>query len=384
MARPPLRSWLFPACLLPFFLTVTAVDAAVRPTVIAVNEATPAWDAPQFVEADGAGNVFFFRGDTLEVYPLLKEGGFGKPSRLKTTVSSPRNVSNAALSPAGDRWLVQDGRSVRLFVDGKEKLIPPLPWVPGSVGFRRGEPVVAVIPFPLGGNSVDVDKLGTPPWLMELDNDKAWDSFVDSKGKTAAEILETLKTGEFNRILADSTAFMTADRQGKLWVAKGYSYRVQRYSLGGRLLYEIVVGDGKVREKPKKSQEIEIARRSPTQNPTEATRDPAQEKGSYFAFTAEPAIFDLAEGRDGKLYLLTRTETGAAALDRYDPVESILERILLQMKTEGRFTMAAGKDGLYLAAWNGKQGRWKLAWETLEQADWEEVKADVSGTSREE
>ena len=35
--------------------------------------------------------------------------------------------------------------------------------------------------------------------------------------------------------------------------------------------------------------------------------------------------------------------------------------------------MAAGRDGLYLAAFQARNGRWRISWEEVEQAAWKEV-----------
>ena len=48
-------------------------------------------------------------------------------------------------------------------------------------------------------------------------------------------------------------------------------------------------------------------------------------------------------------------------------------RIPLALQLPGRATLAAGKKGLYLAAWNGRGGRWMLGWDALEVASWTPV-----------
>jgi hypothetical protein len=339
------------------------------------------WEGAQIVSADRAGNVFFFRGDAFEVYPLTKKGTLGEPIRLKTNKPPSQMVHDAVLSPDGREWLVYGDVSVRLFEDGREKTLTPIPWKPWAIGFVRDRPVVAVVPLPMGGRSVNVEKLGTPPWLLRFDDDR-WSRVLDMKGVTVPEVL---RGGKLNEVIAERSVYLASDQRGRLWTAGQYRYRVQRFSPGFRPSLEIVMDGGKVRKKEQPGQAIQIQRR-PQANPREATKDAQKERpSSYHPFTADAVILDLTEGRDGRIYFLASTAEGKAALDRFDPGLSILERIPLQLKTEGRFTMASGKDGLYWAAWNGTQGRWHIRWDVLEQAEWREVDGyEIDGLSPED
>jgi hypothetical protein len=279
------------------------------------------------------------------------------------------------MSPSGDQWAVVADWGVRLFVDGKEKVLPSPRWIPKSVGFRRDSLVVGVVPKPLGP-IVEIGKLGRPPWLLGLDNDR-WSTIAEHKGLSGAETA----VGNLNDLIADYAAFLAGDREGKLWVARQYAYRVQRLSPGGRLFLEIAVEGGKVRKK-EESKGIEIKLHGSNENPSDATRNPRSEKVTYYPFTAEPVILDLAEGRDGRIYLLVRKPEGGVALDRYDPGRAVLERVPLDLKAQGRFSIAAGKDALYLAAWDGAKGRWRISWDTLDQAVWKGVEgARIDGVA---
>src|SRR5436305_6248963 len=62
------------------------------------------WSAPQFVQADAHGNVFLLRGDTLQVYPILKSHALGDPVRLATTITSGP-LLDAAMSAHG-AWML--------------------------------------------------------------------------------------------------------------------------------------------------------------------------------------------------------------------------------------------------------------------------------------
>lgn len=346
---------------------------SVEPERIPVEESTPIWNGPQFVQADRAGNVFFFQGDTLEVHPLGK-AGFGKPVRLQSLQGNTGLVHGAVLNSAGDQWLVYADFSVRLFIDEKEKPLPALKWNPWGVAFQRDAPVVAVIPRPLD-RIRDLPKTMDVPWLLKLGSDR-WDPLTRPKTQDVANLL---KTGGMNEAIAEDAVFLKDDREGKLWVAHQYSYHVQRLSPSGRLLLDITVDGGRV-EKKQESKGIEIKLHGAGENPTEATRDARKETATYHPFTGVPVILSLTEGRDGRFYFLVRTKEGGSALDRYDPERVVLERLPLQLKVEGKFTMAAGRDAMYLAAWEGSEGRWRIPWETLEQAPWKVVKqAEIDG-----
>ena len=68
---------------------------------------------------------------------------------------------------------------------------------------------------------------------------------------------------------------------------------------------------------------------------------------------------------------------------RYDPVRNVVERVPLALKGSGRFTLAAGKDGLYLAPFQAKNGLWKIPWEALESASWKEIEGvEISSGGR--
>ncbi|PYQ67448.1 MAG: hypothetical protein DMF53_01700 [Acidobacteria bacterium] len=57
----------------------------------------------------------------------------------------------------------------------------------------------------------------------------------------------------------------------------------------------------------------------------------------------------------------------------------------MEMTPQGRYTIASGRDGLYIAAWSGKEGRWRLSWDTLDQAKWKPVKGcEIDGVPMEE
>jgi hypothetical protein len=353
-------------------LAMPALGATLEPVRVA---GTTGWEGRQFVAADRAGNVYFFRAATFEVFPLTKSGTLGKPLRLKATRGVGGDLYDAAISPSGDQWLLYEPRSVRFFVAGKEEALPPPDWKVVAAGFRRDSPVLAVAPMPLDPKR-DPRSVKVLPWLQELGRHR-WETLVEREGESLAELVQN--DNWFGESLERDPAYLVGDRQGNLWAARRYAYRVQQFSPAGKLRLEILGEGGKIRRKDGRPQSkgIEVKwadpKNNPTRNPTEATHAPGQEKATFHAFTASEVIQDLVEGRDGRMYFLVVQSGGEAALDRFDPVAVRVERIGLGLQGKGRFTMAAGKDGLYLASWEGRGGRWLVPWEALELASWKEV-----------
>jgi hypothetical protein len=191
------------------------------------------------------------------------------------------------------------------------------------------------------------------------------------KGLTAGQAAEGLKNGKLNDYVAKWGAWLAGDRSGRLWVGRSYAYRIERFSPGGRQLLALsVAGDVREREKSKPQ---EITLNAGGRDAT-APGKAAEEKRSFFGFTAEPAILALTEAADGRIYLLARNKEGACVLDRLDPTLSQLERLPLSIQLKGRATIAAGKDALYVVAYNGREGRWRIPWLSLEQVAWKKLK----------
>lgn len=101
-----------------------------------------------------------------------------------------------------------------------------------------------------------------------------------------------------------------------------------------------------------------------------------QEKVTITPFTAQPLIQDITEGRDGKIYLyLAPGPFGPEPLlDRFDPTTQRLERAVLGLDHPGRVTLAAGRDGLWIAAVGAGRALWRIPWLTLQEIGWREVK----------
>ncbi len=319
--------------------------------------AAQSWSGPLFVRSDRAGRVFLLRAATAEVYPLGPTGQLLEPVKLKPTEAAMGLVLNAALSPAGDQWLLHAQSTVRLFVDGKERPLPPLDWQPWSVGFRRDTPIVAVMPRPLPAAAQRLASLGTAPWLLALEGDR-WSALAEHSGLSAETAWR--ERARMNEWIAEHAVHLAPARDGKLWAARQYAHRIQRLGPSGKALLELEVQahPGETAPaRPAAPRDVEVHGKKVPMRP----------------FESKPVIEDLVEGPGGTMYLLAHRAGGGLALERYDAVRGVLEEAPLSLEGTGRFTLAAGKSGLFLAAFDPAEGLWTVGWETLQAASWVEV-----------
>jgi hypothetical protein len=344
-------------------VVVSAAQAADRRLWLEpVAARAQAAEGAQFVRADRAGNVFLLRGDTGEVSPVLKSGELGEPVRLKTNNNSLGHVLNAALSPSGSQWLLYSEGKLRLFMDGKEKPLPPIDWQPWTVGFLRDTPLVGVMPRPLPAATLRLQDLGAVPWLVTLDNDR-WSTMLDHPDLDAETAWK--ERSRMTSWVAEHSYLLFPARDGKLWAANEYEYSLRRISSTGRTLAEITV------EKKKEDSPITI---TPSREAAAAVKRMEAQGGTatFHEFKEKAVIADLAE-RSGLVYLVVHLPGAGLALDRYDPAQGRLDRVPVALKDSGRFTLACGKDGLFLAAMNPAAGVWRVSWAALESATWKPV-----------
>jgi hypothetical protein len=357
----------FGTALAAFILAAVAIAAAsekVENRLPLARVSTPgsSWKGPQFVRADRNGRVFLLRAEGPEVYAIGGAGAAAKPLRLETSNDAIGHVLHAAMSPGGDQWLMYAEGKVRLFVNGKERALPPIAWQPWTVGFLRDTPMVAVMPRPLPSTVLHLQDLGDVPWLVSLDNDR-WSTLVEHSGLSAQ--MAWKERWRMNEWVAEHSSFLAPARDGKLWVASQYGYRLRRLSPTGRTLAEITW---------KEEQETTGAPTVPSReaSATMKAMEAHGGKATFTAFKEKPVIADVVEGRDA-IYLLVYEASGNLALDRYDAALDKLERVRLSQQGSGRFTLASGKDGLYIAPLDPAAGLWKVSWSALESAAWDPV-----------
>jgi len=322
--------------------------------------ATLHWDGQQFIQADAHGNVYLLRGDTLEAYPLTKAHDLGTPVRLEIAVRSGFPL-DAAISPDGN-WLVNMGASVHYFVDGHEAPLPSVNagFVPLSVGFLRGDPALTVTPMPRGAAQ---DGRGIP-LLLRAGSD-SWSAELSEPRRASPNDPSTER--------ANRAAMVLDAGDGRYFLARQYAYRIELRRVGrDRPLAELHLRAGApVLKKLSDAERTRLLTESKAQARSDAG------PGTVSLFLGVRAILALTRnGPGGPLYVLLGAGIAGdhCALDRIDWEEQRVERLALDLPCKGRFSMAAGRDGLYFAAWNGQEGRSFVAWSALDGAKWTPVK----------
>ena len=327
------------------------------------NGASLHWSGPQFVQADARGNVFLLRGDTLDVYPVVqKTHELGKPVRLAPSGATSGPLLDAALSADGDDWVLALPSGIERFSGGEERPVPPLPWFPTAVGFVRGDLAALVVP-PLMFSPEKGDD--DPPVLLIAGHD-AW----------SAEIREALHGPAYdaNDEMLYRAARVLDDREGRYYLARQYAYRIELRRLGrSRPLGELRIGKGA----PLRSKSAEEDAKKLLAEAKAEGSDLSHAKVS--AFHGRDAVLALAHGPGGLLYVLAGSGIGGArcALDRVDWEGERVERIPLDLPCNGRTSLAVGRDGLYLAKYDGRAGRYFAPWAAVEAAHWAKVKDAV-------
>lgn len=330
----------------------------------AILEECSNWTAPQFVQADKKGNVFFLRAAALQSFGLQQDG-LTEPVALLSDRRQQEDRETPRLRAAMDAyggWALWEGKAVRWFHDGKEVPLAELEFAPQGVAFVKDELVAAVEPFRI--TPKPKWKLKGNPLVLRW-NGKNWETLIDEPLPAKAQDPRSgpLREQRFVHLLGDS--------RGSLWVASCNLYRLRRYSAAGKLKEEVRLGKDDIRQRP----DAESAQKA-----FAAKFQHWGRQVSTTAATARPVIASLSEGRDGRIYLLVHKESKGFTLDRYDPVTQTLERAPIALDFEGYISMAAGKDALYFAPYNPAMGRWRLPWEDLEAAPWAVVKrAKISG-----
>lgn len=335
-------------------------------------QGTGEWTGPQFLQADKKGNLFLLHFETWSVYPVGPEGKLGEATRLRTVDGRQGSIPflSAAMSPSGESWIIREGYGARLFRDGVEEPMQPVEWMVETVAFAGEDPLVSVLPDPATGAPVALP--AEPALVQRWDGDR-WSAVI----KAALEDKDA--TSRSMARMQDRATMLLTGSDGHLWLAYKYKHRILEHTPAGRRLGEITVGDGKVKQArnaaaAEKKFGAEVKRQG---HDRENVRSEAN--------TAEQQVYALAEGQDGKLYILARggdgSGSGNRSLDRYDAVLGTVERLPLKLQMGGQATLASGKDGLYIAAYNSKSGIWRLSWNALEEARW--VPVDEAKTSEE-
>lgn len=344
---------------------VRARSVAIEPEVLGVGKGED-FSHPTFVQADRRGAVSFLTGKELRTVPLLPNGKLGEGGELGAGGGISLEPPLRAVMSRGGDWLLLSPPKVHLVRNGKRQTLNQPEWgADHHLGFLRDEPVIGVKPLRTAPSKHGWTTKDVPLILRWSGRD--WQPLVTEslpKGTTPRNVFT-------EKVVRPRSVHLLGDSRGTLWAANEVLYRVRRFSSSGRLLTEITVGPQKPRpsERAPELQEKFAANFKDWQAP----------RGGRLVLQAavlRRVIEAVAEGRDGKLYLLVHEPWagGGFALDRFDPATQILERARVALHDSGWLTMAAGKDGLYLTPWNPSAGPWKMSWASIENATWERVR----------
>lgn len=337
-------------------------------------------DVYQFLRADAKGRLFLLHADTLAVDQVQPSGKLvraGAPA-TKREMDEGDAVIDAALSPDGDSWLLLFHKSSRLVVlkGGQLRDLPPPVWMMSALAFTVDGPVVAVLPAQdsSGENAAaqptraDLEK---PPLLLRL-NDQKWQMLVPGKVFQRRESRSMVP----QEVQAERASRLGSDPKGSLWVAQQDAYTLKKFSRSGALETSLLVGGGSVKWRDRTEEDWKNLEASAKSSGMKLNR-------SHLAKIEASRVVRVLTVHDSRVYLVVETPEGLA-LDQWDPVTQALSRVQLANITTGpsRLSLAAARDGLYLAAAHQGEPVWRLDWQRLEEAKWKPVpEAVVEGPS---
>ncbi len=259
-------------------------------------------------------------------------------------------------------------REVAVCDFSRQESFPDLRWVISSATYSSSGPLVSVTSLGPPPDASDRFRK-TVPRVFGLTNGR-WQPVVSApighfkeKPASAFEMMAASR--------AQTETLLCSGQGGALWSATQNSYRLQQLSFSSeRPDHEIVVGSGEVQWQKlgKREQEQEAGRRA-AQGANRAL-SPESPAG-----VARAAVRALVCGRDGYVYLVVSTAEGLA-LDRFNPSQSTLERVLLEGVTvsSGPMSAALTPDQFWLGGRLAADGIWRIPVETLAVAHWKPVK----------
>jgi hypothetical protein len=346
-------------------------------------EAPPVKDsnATQFLAADSKGHPFLLRGDTLEVFRQGADGAFDRLMGRLACSRSPEWTSAyaAAMDPTDLTWAVSSSDEVALCDFAREKRPPAMGWGISSLTYSRSGPLVMVTALGPPPDATNYFKR-TVPRVFGL-KDGRWQPVVSmpvaesnrqvptdrlaAQAELAAHGMEILAEGK-----AESDALLCTTAKDEIWLASWNSYRLQRVSASEKAQgpeREIVVGSGGV----------EWSKLSKTEQERAARESQVQGSGLVLSTVggAAPRGVVRALACDREIYLVVAAAEGLA-LDRYDPAQNVLERVLLAdvEASSGPMTAALAGDQLWLAGRFAADGLWRIPLQDLATAHWKPVK----------
>jgi hypothetical protein len=328
-------------------------------------------NATQFLAANSKGQLFLLRGDTLEVFRLGSDGGFDRRvGKLACELSTESEFAYAAaMDPKGTTWAVGSPHELALCDFEKERRPEGLKWVISSLTFSRSGPLVAVTDLGPAPGAAEARYKRTEPRVFGLKDDRwepiAWGPV--SEGKMPANPLDFMAEGK-----AESDALICAGRKDAIWRASWNTYRLQKLSSSENPEHEVVVGKGEVEWQ--KLDQKERAREAGDRKAQGLFLVPGSGPGGPVPRGVLRALLCAPEG---VLYLVVSTDEGLA-LDRFDPSQNLLERVLLdgpkEQVSSGPMTAALVGDEIWLGGRLVRDGIWRISPEDLAAARWKPVK----------
>ncbi len=314
----------------------------------------------QFVGADREGQVFLLQGESLEVFQLKSDLSLDPHVQLMRPSEMARpGFVRWAVTSDGDEWILL--RSDLWCTSERDtETLPAVGWALDALTLFKGAAIAAVRPFGVGRTPQRRRIVaGEPAPQLMIQSGNKWDVFAEAGVFPTPDEYRN----EFMRIVQERSVELAPGGNRGVWVADRYRYRIRLLSPAGKEL-TVIAGDPGI--------QFEDADEDEAAGELREQAGPVAVGKSVLANTAISTLRGLVEGPAGELYVISKVET--LALDRYDPVEGQVERVPLDIDYQGRFSLAAGADGLYLAAFKGHLGRWFLSWEALEAAPWQVVK----------
>jgi hypothetical protein len=323
--------------------------------------------ATQFLAADSKGHLLLLKGDSLEVFRLETDGSFDRRLGKLACKLASDSVYAAAMDPSGSTWALSSPADELALCDfAKEQRPPGFEWVVSSLTFSRSGPLVAVAalgPAPDVGTGLFKTKM---PRVLGLADDRwqplVWGPVPEFKAMPANPAAE---------IKAQTDSLICTGPKDAIWLASWNRYRLEKLSASERPEREIVVGSGNVewQQLGKEEQEREGRGRM--------AEGSALIQGSFTGSVPRAIVRALLCGpRERVVYLVVSTADGLA-LDRFDPSQNTLERVLLDGVTtvsSGPMTAALSGGELWLGGRLAADGLWRVSLEDLVAARWKPVK----------
>jgi hypothetical protein len=267
------------------------------------------------------------------------------------------------MDPAGSTWAVSGSPFDLALCDLKEQRQPSglIGWV-SSLAFSGTSPLVAVVPFGDVGPDVAMGFSPRPPRVFRLEGSR-WEAI---SWAPLPEINDRSKTWT-SQLKAETDALICSGPKS-IWLASWSAYRVQEVSAFEKPKRELLVGSGKV-------EWVSFTAQERARNDADLRRrglDPRTNQGGKVY--PQNVIRAIVCGRDGLIYLFVTTGE-RLALDRFDPTQQVLERVMLDgvKVSGGPMTAVMANDELIFGGRFVEDGLWRISLEDLATARWKPV-----------